>query len=122
AQPIAVNLHVACSPTTRGFPSNLLSRGRDANIFAHMPIFHAAVTAIVICLREAASRSDLVPIEILFNYQHQGFCIAIVEPDLPCFSALQRFARKLFYCWKSMPDWHLIEMVEKVECGFLILR
>src|SRR6266571_4435742 len=81
-----------------------------------MPIFHAAVTAIVICLREAASRSDLVLIEILFNYQHQGFCIAIVEPDLPCFSALQRFARKLFYCWKSMPDWHLIEMVEKVEC------
>src|SRR6266704_4306889 len=122
SQHIAVNRHASLSPTTRGFPSNSLARGRDANIFALMPIFHAAVTAIVICLREAASRSDLVLIEILFNYQHQGFCVAELENDLARSSALQGFARKLLYCWKSMPDWHLIEMVEKVECGFLILR
>src|SRR2546425_11046816 len=96
--------------------------GHYAEFCATLPLFHSAVFVTVIFLRKVVSRSGPVLVVILLDHRHQRLCVAVVEPDLPCLSALQRFARKLFYWRKSMPNRHLIEVVEKVECGFLILR
>ena len=91
-------------------------------MFAYMPIFHSAVLVIVIFLREVVSRSGLVLVVILSDHHHQRSCVAVIEHDLPCSSALQLFIREFLYRRKPVSNRHLIEMVEKVECGFLILR
>src|SRR5882672_260937 len=91
-------------------------------MFAYMPIFHSAVFVTVIFLRHSLSRPGLVLVVILSDHRHQRSCVAVIEHDLPCSSALQGFIREFLYRRKSVSNRHLIEMVEKVQCSFLILR
>src|SRR5205814_10140500 len=98
---ITVNRHAAGAPDPHGFPSDLLSPGWNASILADLPVFLSVVSVTVVSLREAARRFRLVLVVILLVHRHQGFCVVVVEHDLPCFSALQRFARELLCWWKD---------------------
>src|SRR5439155_22698889 len=98
------------------------SPGWNASKLADLPVLHSVVSVTVVSLREAARRFRLVLVVILLDHRHQGFCVAVLEHDLPCFSALQRFARELLCWWKPMSNRHLIEVVEEIECSFLIFR
>src|SRR5689334_10988561 len=101
AEHITVKGHAAGAPASHSFPSDLLSPSGSAGILADLPVFYAAVSVTVVFFRETASWGGLVLVTIFLDYRHQGFRVVVVEHDLPCFSALQSFARKLLYRWKS---------------------
>src|SRR5882762_625993 len=87
-----------------------------------VPRFHPAIVVIVIFLREAVSPSGFVLVVILSDHQHQRLCVTVIKHHLACSCALQGLVREFLYLRKSVSNWHLIEMVEKVERGFLVLR